>query len=415
MKDQPGSRSHDTNANGEAGAAAGRVLLICLANWSFGEMTLGLRLLEHAKLEAAHLVVAPFMAPMVRHHGMSFTTLIPGRAPEINKLIFLSAYEDFAPDEIVLSDPLTFLESGTYYGLDPQFLSSLGVKVSGLDIYALSCVTQRSLPRGLIFEDYERYMRDVLCKFYVPCPLFDPRSLPPGSTGTKVFGYPSLPALAQPDAPRPERRRPGDGVLRIVVTCAAWEDKIPLDPRLRSIQRCIRQYMFDVLAALSRQMPVHVDVIGMADLQDYASTRALSYEFHATVSPAEFRAIVERADLYLSSNITASSISTSLMLDTPVVCVQNSEDFTLRLEPEGVDVVVPPVLVSPIGWFHFLQPMLEQSRYARSIGRLELSSPIEQAVGYILDRIESRSWKAMTEEYIQEIRALPPVVLGARS
>lgn len=398
-----------------SGAAAGRVLLICLANWSFGEMTLGLRLLEHAKLEAAHLVVAPFMAPMVQHHGMSFTTLIPGRAPEINKLIFLSAFQDFAPDEIVLSDPLTFLESGAYYGLTPDFLSSLGVKICGLDIYALSCVTQRALPSGLIFEDYERYMSSVLSKFYVPCPLFDPRSLPPSGAATNVSGYSSLPALAPSDTPRLERRRAGDGAIRIVVTCAAWEDKIPLDPRLRSIQRCIRQYMFDVLAALSRQAPVHVDVIGMADLQGYASARSLPYKFHATVSPTEFRSIVEESDLYLSSNITASSISTSLMLDTPVVCVQNSEDFTLRLEPEGVDVVVPPVLVSPIGWYHFLQPMLEQSRYARSIGRLELSTPIEQAARDIFDRIESRAWKAVVEEYLRDIRALPPVVLGARS
>lgn len=397
----------------------GRVLLVCLTNWSFGEATLALRLIQNAEFEDVHFVISPFLAPLFRHYGIAFTKLSPGSSVGLNKLLFLSAIQQFAPDEIVLADPLTFLESEPYYGLTPDYLASLDIQVSGIDIYAFSQSNgQAPLPEGRIFSDYAVLM-GTLNRLFIPCPLFDPRLLPVGYSRAAAC-YSALPQLEVHESEI--RRADPDEELRVVVTCAAWEDKLPLSEPKRCIQHCVRHYMFSVLTDMAKNCRLHVDLVGMSDLKAYVKHDTISYEYHSNVSPTRLQELLAAANIYFTSNVIAASIGDSISLGTPVVCVRNSKLITFPLSEISADkpgsypdkVTLPPFLVSPIGWYGFLQPLLAKSRYSHVLHHLEIKTPIDVASKLVLDWITKNEDNSYDNVYLQDIRALPKVILGAR-
>lgn len=397
----------------------GRVLLVCLTNWSFGEATLALRLVQNAEFEDVHFVISPLLAPLFRHYGVAFTKLSPGSSAGLNKLLFLSAIQQFAPDEIVLADPLTFLESRLYYGLTPEYLASLGIPISGIDIYAFSQSDgQAPPPEGGIFSDYTSLM-ETLERIFIPCPLFDPRLLPPVGSSGAVACYSALPQLEVRE--NEIQRDDPDDELRVVVTCAAWEDKLPLPRPKRCIQHCVRHYMFSMLTDMAKNRRLHVDLIGMSDLKAYIRPGTISYEYHSNVSPTRLQELLAAANIYFTSNVIAASISDSLSLGTPVVCVQNSKAITFPLSEISADksksypdeVTLPPFLISPIGWYDFLQPLLAKSRYSHMLHHLEIATPINVASKLVLDWIANNEDDLYNSAYLQDIRALPKVIMGA--
>ncbi len=97
--------------------SSGRILVICLTNWSFGEATLGIQLIQNSQYKELHFAISPFLEPLFRYHNIPYTKLIPGAVSTINQLILMSIVQDLGPDEIILADPLTFIESELYYGI----------------------------------------------------------------------------------------------------------------------------------------------------------------------------------------------------------------------------------------------------------------------------------------------------------
>lgn len=411
---------NESSALAADNVSPGRMLLVCMNNWSFGEATLALRLIHNAEFEDVHFVISPFLAPLFRHYGIAFTKLSPGGSAGLNKLLFLSAIQQFAPDEIVLADPLTFIESEPYYGLTQEYLASLGIPISGIDIYAFSQSNgQAPIPEGRIFSDYAVLIGN-LKRLFIPCPLFDPCLLPSVGSSIVAACYSALPQLEVRE--NEIRRADPNEELRVVVTSAAWEDKLPLPKHKRCIQHCVRHYMFSVLTDLAKNCRLHVDLVGMSDLKAYVKHDIFSYEYHSNVSPKRLQELLAAANIYFTSNVIAASISDSISLGTPVVCVRNSKQIIFPLPEISADksksypdeVTLPPFLISPIGWYDFLQPLLTKSRYSHVLHHLEIATPINVASKLVLDWISKNEDDLYNSAYIQDIRALPKIIMGAR-
>lgn len=394
----------------------GRVLVICLANWSFGEATLGIRLINNSKFSAVHFVISPFLSPLLLHHKIDFTKLVPYASSGLNKLLFTVAIQQFKPDEIILADSLIFQESEEYYGLTEEYINSFGIPISCIDVYALSCRGEQvALPDGLIFEKCKALM-EKLERFYIPCPVFDPLLLSLIKTDGRIACYSALPQLElntteiQRSSPRKE--------LRIVITSAAWEDKLPVAESRRWVHEYVRQYIFDVLTDLSKHRRLHIDVVGMSEMKDYISSPNIFYKYHATVPPSQLQELIAKANIYFTSNVIASSISVSLALDTPVVCVTNAEAIDVQIQNINVTksenmkiFTLPPFLVSPIGWYDFLYPLLQKNRYFDMLHFLDIRTPINVASNQILDLAEMKA-DFSNDSYLHDIQNLPKVILG---
>jgi Family of unknown function (DUF6365) len=414
----------DQDSNAKETSGGGRVLGLCLTNWSFGEASLGLRLLRNSQYEAAHFVTSPLQQPLFSHNGLP-TTNLAFRKRSLNQLAILSVAEQLQPTEILLVDALTFCESERVFEFGFEFLFSLGVPVSAVDIYAcdgeLGDRVTQGRRRVKVFEAYEELV-NRLDRVYRPCPIYDPQLAREPGVRDGVVCYSAITTDGTSNDSDSQQQDPGvadrasrDRPLKVVMTVASWEEELANAESQKDTKRLVRAYLVALLEALHDIRKVAVDLIGAAD-ESYLPGPSFVVNHHGKVAPEELTRILQSADLFLSTNIIAATIGKALAVGCPVACVYNSETRMLDKggwrppDPKDREIELPPFWLCPIGWYQFLNPLLRKSRYLDCLRLVELGSPVTPAARSLVEYSESGIISPEGQAFLKETLHLPPVV-----
>jgi hypothetical protein len=149
------------------------------------------------------------------------------------------------------------------------------------------------------------------------------------------------------------------------------------------------------------------------------------YHWRPPLEPSEFNTLLAGADLFLSANISATSIAKAIALKVPVLVLQNSISAANREEAESIiggplsswlaqwlDRAVPifPFALWPLGFHRFLQPLLLDNPYVTAVEVVEIlqQERLESVLSSLLfNRGTRENQLSHQAAYLDQVRALP--------
>lgn len=244
----------------------------------------------------------------------------------------------------------------------------------------------------------------------------------------------------------PGDQRPGKfaclPTLTVPSTASNWRSRLCIPDRDRLVLFCTapwqqhadgpadRKRLADVLPALIgeyfRQLGPDVHLVHVGP-EPYPLVSSLGENYHwlAPLGHTAFNELLRCTDLFLSANISATTITRAFHLRVPVLVLENSRPlntiddahavFGGRLTPRAESLLkdaLPIYAFSlwPLGYHEFLHPLLENNPYCEALDRVEL---LDEAVvlarcRLLLDDADARQAMADRQEgYLKQVAALP--------
>jgi hypothetical protein len=332
----------------------------------------------------------------------------------LSKLCVESWVETERPDSIVLCDFHSCFRYFETRGVDLEFVRHLGPPVIAMDIWdGFETNTQMDLVGGdftLRAGRVEQFTGRL-----VPVPMGKPSA---------AGGYCSLSGAGE--LPRVIRHRVrqdlgiAEGDRTVLFCTAGWQHDMKHPARRRladALPGLLANY-------LSRAVPgayfIHVGPTPLNLARHWER-----YRWIPPVSPDEFAQVLGSVDLFLSANISATTVGRAVAGDVPVLVVQNScraetideaEAVTgKRLSPwlrEWVESVLPlyPFVVWPLGYAEFLKPLLCDNPFCRALNVVELLDEqryVETLRQLLFDAEARRAAIERQMEYSAEVRKIP--------
>jgi CheY-like chemotaxis protein len=149
------------------------------------------------------------------------------------------------------------------------------------------------------------------------------------------------------------------------------------------------------------------------------------YHWLPSLTPGEFDAVLARADLFLSANITGTTVAKALTRAIPVMVLHNSVSASTVAEAETqagaelspalrewLEQAVPlsPFTLWPLGYTRFLEPILQGNPYTAALERVEIlqEEQVEASLASLLfDAVAREDQIHRQDSYVREVGALP--------
>ena len=391
-----------------------RFLFLALSRKGWGETSLGL---EVARQVCAGGATAAFMA----HSGG--LSALGGSGFEVQELpdhmcpfvpfLLEETLNGMSADAIVLSDIFTAQYTLSRAGIEISSLLDFGVPVIGLDTWEYDST-------GPIIDifDYEVPIDnwiDGLAGRLVPAPIGRPTS-----SGAYC-------ALAEPSkVARSVRRhiRQNLGLTeadRAVLFCTAgWQHSLgnPAGSRLASATPELLWRYLQAVDPSVRLIHVGPERLALPSAED-------RYLWMPSVPPEDFGRLLGSVDLFLSANISATTVGRAVASGVPTLVVHNSvrADTLEQVEAAvsgGLSPMVEqwlkgalpiyPFRLWPLGYWRFLEPIMRDNPYCAAIETVELldAAQFHSACSQLLfDRPAIAAARGRQDAYVQTIRRLP--------
>lgn len=393
-----------------------RHLFLALSTRGFGETILGTRLaLElqqagHDCMFIVHDSAAGVLAETpFRCLKVSDTTL------PLLPLYLRSAFEQFDPDSVVLSDYFTTTLAFEKAGADFSLLKGRGLPVTAIDTWDVQrCGTRVDL-YGKAVREMQDWRNDIDLRL-IPTPLASP-------SGDGAF-YSSLPHPT--NVARKVRRhvRRDLGLAEedaLVLFCTAeWQCARYKDADARRLAQSLPRLVADQLRRLGPR--VHLAHVGP---RPYRTSLGERYHWLPAMGPEQFNFLLSSCDLLLSANVSATTIARALVSEVPALVLMNShaaaspEDLPaalLRGASPGFkawledSLPIFPFHLWPLGYHEFLGPMLAGNPLLDAVPCIELldEKGVSCALSGLLFDAGSRQ-RAVERQlaYAREIGRLP--------
>ncbi len=335
---------------------------------------------------------------------------------------------------LILSDYLTAMLFFEGVGQDPRMLGSLGIPISAVDTWDSTRTPDHI---DLFVDGFDQYVPQVpgYVKSICPVPFLAPH--------TDAGFYGSLPVRTTPRGKASNSFRKGLGLpahASVVLFCSAeWQHPgaPPVKVRKNSPRGREYQKQWAMSRRLSEMLPVllaeylmrvgpevHLVHVGPRafDLRGRLEGR---YHWQAPLSPGEFDRLLSGADLLVSANISATTITKAMVYEVPVLVLQNSVSGQTRSEAEAgmaappspwmsawLDEAVPfyPFALWPLGYHRFLAPLLSQNPYVKALEIVEMldEAGVESALhGLLFDPVRRAEQAHRQAAYLMQVRSLP--------
>jgi hypothetical protein len=348
--------------------------------------------------------------------------------------VFLQFYlqscaKDFQPSSIVLADYIATRRYFATLGLPSSIVTSLGLPIFAIDTWNSACSSE---DMDLFISTFDR--SDPLWPTVVPiCPV---PFLAPDGAGRF---YRSLPDCADVNQAARQQLRADLGVGeqdRIVIFCTAEWQHLEDSSRRRGMRSSYEREWSDgrrlatslpsLLADyLSRIGPtVHLLHVG-PHAYDLSECMSGHYHWMPPQPERQFQCLLAAADLLVSANISATTITTAMVLGVPTLVLQNTilartpeelkeamgYPLSARLK-KWLDKAVPlfPFAMWPLGCRQFLAPRLRHNPYLDALDTVELTDErrVEHALSLLLYDTTAREEQAHRRAiYFSRVRALP--------
>jgi hypothetical protein len=400
-------------------------LLVAVHNRSWGRTEMAIRVAAElcAAGDVPHFLIHSSLIPLLQDTGFDYLPV----SDEMSVLVRLaldSQVRELEPAIIVYFDYLNTCNHLLQLGIsEPEFLLAYDCPVASLDTwdsertgyqFDLFGTSEGSLVLGDAQPRIEQFASIPLRLIPVPIAPCDGK---PGKFGC-------LPNLS-PDLDRAWWR----GQLgmsdrdQVILFCTSdWQEVRSSNESGRHVSRLLPQLVAEYIRQLGPR--VHLVHVGP---KSYPLGGILGdhYHWHSPVGRSEFERLVAGSDLVLSPNVSATIIAWAIQFNVPVVVLTNSQMLRTLEEAETVAggklsklvreplhdaLPVYPFALWPLGYYHFLRPLLAENAYCSAFDTMELVN--ERAVVSACDRLlndpSARDEMASRQlSYVGQVRQLP--------
>jgi hypothetical protein len=359
-------------------------------------------------------IAGPTTAPVVKASKFAVEEMADHLGPLAQMFVEAALEEDGAPDSIVLCD---FHSCSQYFaarGMDLDFLLRYDVPVIAMDIWnCYESMTEMDLIGGLSGPragHIERFTGRL-----VPAPINRP---------TSADAYCALPRQTPVTTATQREVRQGLGLAagdRAVLFCTgAWQHEMKNADR-RRLAEAVPSLLWAWLSEIDHS--IRLIHIGPVPLKlDCAPERYIRRD---SVTPKDFNQLLGSVDLFLSANISATTIGRALVSGLPVVAVRNSSEARTAAQAEAeapgglsrrlsawLQAASPlyPFSVWPLGYTQFLKPLLHENPYCEAIEVVELldeASFLRKCGNLLFDETARAGAKDRQAAYVTQVRQLP--------
>jgi hypothetical protein len=359
-------------------------LFVAPSTLSFGELVLGLRLAADLTSRGDKVVFLAPAASAVLFHETSIAfepidALLAALPRELPRWI-----ERSACDSLVIVDLMVLAMSFLSRGFDLALLDALPVPVYALDIWDL-----RRSSLGLDLNSgtltLPESVRHVVPRRLVPVPF---------AQVDVEGGYNAL-----HDIHPGSRDAPGEE--RVVLFSTSRFQTIGVTAAQKRVLATVPRHVVDLcLRADARVRVLHVG----PEPIDRADPR---YRFQPQLPRSDYERLLASADLVVTMNQSATSITTALALEVPaLVAISN-------VARDRSAIVPFPFRVFPFGFVAFLDSLLAGNAYAGAIASADIvpGDAFVDAVRTMLFDDDSRTARlARMRAYTERVRELPTAV-----
>jgi hypothetical protein len=393
-------------------------LLLALGLKGLGEAALGIRLATELRAAGDEVFCLAHQSNARLLEGTLPHTTFGTAAAPLFSIYLNSCVAGFKPSSIILSDYFTTTLFFELYGLDPSILTSLGIPIFAIDTWDSA---KASSTIDVLMNDYRTVaLWPGKVKSICPVPFLAPHN--------KSGFYGSLPEKVSITSKIRRHLRHalgiGDAARGVLFCTGAWQHP-NYDSHSDSARRCAASLPLLIGEYISRLGPdVHLVHVGP---QRYKLEEQLNNRYHwlPSLPPIDFDQLVAGMDLFLSMNISATTIAKAMVFNVPTLVIQNSVSAGTREEAEAampcppspallkwLDRSLPlfPFVLWPIGYYRYLKPILQDNPYVAVLDVAELlhEDRIHALLSSLLFNQAARDEQAHRQaHYLSHVRSLP--------
>jgi hypothetical protein len=408
-----------------------RHLLVALHERSWGRAEMAVRVAQELRSagDEARFLLHTRLLPLVEGAGFDAQP-VSDHMGGLVRLTLDTLVQQVQPQSVIYFD---YLNTCNYLlGLsikDTGFLLEYPCTIASLDTWDAALTGTRvdlfgesegNLALGNVKARTEEFARIAQRLIPVPIAPCDPK---PGR-------FACLPALTP--GLRPENG-PAD---------APWRRRLSIPETHRSVLFCSSEWQQirgthqgarRVVQLLSRLLGVYLDQLGPevhlvhVGPHDYPLEQVLGQRYHwlPPQGRAEFEKLVAASDLLLSANVSATTLAWAIQMSVPVVVLQNSRmlrdmeavqlmargqlsDAARRLWSKALPVY--PFHLWPLGYYAFLQPLLENNTYAEAFETVEIADEcavVSTCQGLLFESEVRQALVRRQRHYVEQVVALP--------
>ncbi|MDX2545379.1 DUF6365 family protein [Streptomyces sp. WI04-05B] len=402
------------------------VLFVVTSFWAYGEYAIAAEFAARMTGSGFRplFLVPPTHRGYATAAGLDHRLLIPGGG-KINRIQLSDIEHTDRPALVVLADFMNYDFCDRHYGLTRADLAVFDCPIGTFDDFSWGREDTWLDTYGFRAKQEGEITVEGLAFRLRPCPLNNPLDL---DAGPDVYAYPMLESVTDiGTAERAEVRRElglsGDRPV-VLVAGATWQHTPKTYPLVTGFVDASRTMMERLLTRLLE----HADVVSMGSRLVFHDRDPEGFHALGPVPPERLGRLLQAVDLHISNNIVSVSLHRTALRGIPSVVLGNSLHkkagrltWDLPSAPpmtEFAQSVVDRVdylyrcLMFPVGWHHFLTPLLADNPFADLVPRLETFTE-EATLAEILPLLgagpERDRIARARETYLEALRKLPGV------
>lgn len=398
-----------------------KIFVVVLSVISAGELTIAsefISKLSKDEYDCMFLTTSNF-ANYLSSKGFKYQTLDIKDEPDTNRQLALQTIENFGPDYFLISDVYTLEYAARYCGLTFEDLKQYKIPIIGVDEYEYPS-TDYAL--DYYATAYTRITPLInACDFLIrDCPI---NKLKLADAKTWQFSLFDKPYIANNERRESVRKALGiDADSKIIFfTYSYWE---ALNSRhvysLKYLIKWIPTLLKEYIQAVGEKITViHVGYNKWTDIDE----TLIDYRHFQTLEPTRFDDYLYASDLYMTLNVASVTLSKAVYANIPSIVFQNKKIIKFdKLQEKLTKMpkwyqemakeieVAYPFRASTLGWFKFLEYVLQNNSYTEAFVEaplFKMSSAISLLKQYLYDKDAINALKEKQRKYIAELLELP--------
>jgi len=355
-------------------------LFIVTSFWAFGELQIASDFAsELIRLGAKVLfLIPPSHVRKIRTQSIPYRTLIP-QGVTINRIILRDIEESFSPDYIILSDFLNYSFCHKHYGLTLSDLSVFSGSIGAFDLYNFASTRGKIDTYGFRAKEMSQLSLSDYAFLLQPCPVNIP-ALSEVNNNLRYRLFNSVSCRSEADIARSRdslKMKPSEKL--IVMTGAVWQSSFRPYANVHKMVSAIDGVIIQML----QNLPDYVKTLWIGPRRTDMPKGMPQIQQVDSLSQQEFESCVDGADVFISMNYISTSMIRAALRGVPVVLLGNSflkrageSRYVTSRNPEP-DILrdiddVYPFRMFPVGWYSFLEPVVNGNPFYRLTKRAEV-------------------------------------------
>lgn len=396
-------------------------LFLALGRLGWGEASLGINIAEKLVKQGDQVIfiIHKFVEPLFSNNIFQYETIDDSMGPFFQ--IWLDEFiTEKAFDSIVLCDFFTTNASFEVYGIDPAFLLEYPFPAIVVDTWDYTY-------SGNIL-DFAHTENIILPNWIEKAPLRlipSPFAKPDKREG--IFACHPLkqaPSTIKHNKLKQRLSIPEDH--KLILYCSAdWQQTFYNNPHCLRLSKKIPELLEHYFNQLEEN--IHIVHVG-PKLDTFDTIKSSQYHWLGKLESKQFESLFNDIDLFLSINISARSITHSIVNHVPVLVLQNS--FMLNHSTEFIPIqtdepksyvmqwleaTIPlyPFYMWPLGFYSFLNPVMKNNPYLNAIKTeeiLDMECVLKSINNLLFDETHRKNMLLNQQNYIEILEKLPSPV-----